>query len=370
MAEGARIQSVDAVRQFRAALIKYAEVCNTALTSAEGDVDRIMGWLERDQTTFWAGQVRKRHEMVIRCEDAVRQKKLFKGSDGGTQSVVDEMKALQTAKRREEEALHKVEATKKAIQVLRKESQLYKGRVMRLATTVAADIPRAVHRLDRQVEQIEAYLSIQTTGRGLDLAKAIEAMGAGNAGTGPKSLVDRLRARTPTPEQRQVAVFVSPDAGHGLNQPWGVGTVADWQLKALGALSIERSLPEPDHRLVVHPGVWQLPKIYLERRPPTNDGDSGWYIGPAGEADPAPPAPDAPAVAYEMVRVGDVLAVRPDLAALLSLPTEVLAILDPGGPTNVYDAVGVDIWAIALIQAGDDGSDDKAAEAPAEAAAT
>ncbi len=188
MAEGARIHSIDAIRYFRAALIKYAETGNVALTSADSDIDRMLGWLERDQTTYWAGQVRKRHEHVIKCEDAVRQKKLFKGADGGTQSVVDEMKALQTAKRREVEAEQKVLTVKKAIAVLRKEGQLYKGRVMRLATTMSADIPKAVHRLDRQVEHVEAYLSIQTTGRGIDLAKAAESMAAGNAGGGPKSL--------------------------------------------------------------------------------------------------------------------------------------------------------------------------------------
>ncbi len=369
MAEGARIYSVDVVRQFRASLIKYAEVCNTALTSADGDIDRVLGWLERDQTMYWAGQVRKRHEHMIRCEEAVRQKRLFKGADGGQQSVVDEMKALQTAKRRKEEAEVKVVAVKKAIMILRKEGQLYKGKVMRLGTTVTADLPKAVHRLDRQMELIDAYLSLQTQGRGLDLAKAAELMAGGNAGGGPKSLLERLRARTPTAEQRQAAVFVSPDADHGVKQAWGAGAVADWQLKALGGLSIERSLPEPDHRIVAHPDVWQQPKIYVDRRDPTGEGDSGWYIGPASDADPAPPAPDAPAVAYVALRVGDVLAARPDLADFLSLPVGTLAILDPGGPTAVYDAVGVDVWSIALIKAGE-APEPTAEEKPAEAAAT
>ena len=349
MAEGARIQSIDTVRQFRAALIKYAEVGNTALTSADGDVDRVMGWLERDQATYWANQVRKRHEHMIKCEDAVRQKRLFKGADGGVQSVVDEMKALQMAKRRKEEAEVKVLAVKKAIQVLRKEGQLYKGRVQKLGTTMTADLPHAVHRLDRQMEQVEAYLSIQTTGRGIDLAKAAESMAAGNAG-GPKSTLDKLRERTPSAEQRQAAPFVTPGADHGVNQPWGVGTVADWQLKALAGLSIERSLPEPDQRIVAHPDVWPQAKVYLHRVDPTGEGDSGWYVGPAGDAEPAP---DAPPVAYEAMRVGDVIAARPDLADFLALPTGTVVVLDAGGPTAVYDAVGVDVWSIALIHAGE-----------------
>ena len=358
MPEGARIHSVDAIRQFRAALIKYAETGNVALTSADGEIDRMMGWLEREQSTYWAGQVRKRHEIVIRCEEAVRSKRLFKGADGTPQSAVDEMKALSVAKRRKEEAEVKVIAVKKAILVLRKEGQLYKGKVMRLGTTMASDLPKAVHKLDRMCEQVEAYLAIQTTGKGLDLVKSVESMMAGNGSSGPKSTLDKLRGRSPTVEQRLAAAFVSPGADHAVNQPWGVGTVADWQLKALAGLSIDRQLPEPDHRLVAHPGVWQQPKLYLHRLDPTGEDDTGWYVGPAGDAEPAAD------VVYEAMRVGAVLAARPDLTDLLSLPPGTLAVLDAGGPTAVYDAVGVDIWSIALIQAAEPPAPDAA---PAEA---
>ena len=85
MAEGARIYSTDALAIFRAALIKFAESGNSALTSADSDIERVIGWLERDQTTYWAGQVRKRHERVLQLEDAVRQKRLYKEIDGTTQ---------------------------------------------------------------------------------------------------------------------------------------------------------------------------------------------------------------------------------------------------------------------------------------------
>ncbi len=364
MAEGARIHSVDAIRAFRAALIKYAEGGNSALTSADSDIDRVMGWLERDQTTFWAGQVRKRHEFVIKCEDAVRQKRLFKGADGGVQSVVDEMKALTAAKRRKDEAEQKVLAVKKAVQVLRKEGQLYKGRVQKLGTTMTSDIPKAVHKLDRMCEQVEAYLQIQTTGKGLDLAKVAESMLSGLASSGPKSTLDKLRDRVPTAEQRLAAIFVSPGPDHAVNQPWGVGVVADWQLKALAGLGVAPAVPDPDHRIVAHPDVWQQPKLFLARLDSTGDDDTGWYVGPAGDADP--PAPEA-GVPYQAMRVGDVIAARRDLADFLSLPTGTLAILDAGGPTAVYDALGLDIWSIALIKAGDETPPDADAAPDAEA---
>ncbi len=97
MAEGARIHSVDALSIFRAALIKFAENGNVALSSADSDIDRVLGWLERDQLSYWAMQIRKRHEIVLKWEDAIRQKKLYKNIDGTTKSAVDEQKELQRA---------------------------------------------------------------------------------------------------------------------------------------------------------------------------------------------------------------------------------------------------------------------------------
>jgi len=100
MPEGARIYSTDALSIFRAALIKFAESGNVALSSADSDIDRVLGWLERDQTSYWAMQVRKRHAIVLQWEDAVRQKRLYKNVDGTTKSAVDEQKALQKANTR------------------------------------------------------------------------------------------------------------------------------------------------------------------------------------------------------------------------------------------------------------------------------
>jgi hypothetical protein len=172
MSETANIRSPDALRTFRAALIKFAEGAGTALASSDSDVQRTLTWLERDQTGYWSGQLRKRHEEVTRCEDAVRQKRLFKGPDGSTQSVVDEMKALARARQRREEAEAKTVAVKKAIALLRRESMLYKGRVQKLATTVQIEVPRAVHLLDQMLKYLEEYLSLQSNGGGLTGAAA------------------------------------------------------------------------------------------------------------------------------------------------------------------------------------------------------
>ena len=77
MATGARVESIEVLRRFRAALWKFAEAANLALGDAEGEVQRMVVWLETEQQTFWNHQVRSRTEAVTAAKEKVRSKKLF-----------------------------------------------------------------------------------------------------------------------------------------------------------------------------------------------------------------------------------------------------------------------------------------------------
>jgi hypothetical protein len=354
MAEGARIYSTEAIGYFRAALIKFAESGNSALTSADSDIERVIGWLERDQTTYWASQVRKRHERVLQLEDAVRQKRLYKNVDGTTQSAVDEMKMLQHAKRAEDEAVQKTVTVKKALQHLRKEAMMYKGRVQRLATSLQSDIPAAIHSLDTMMDHIDSYLQVQAAGEGINLGDSLEQIS--RAATSEKVGLERLRDQTPKPDQRESATFTIIGPDHAMRSPWKAGVMQEWQQKVLAGLGVDRILPDPDLRVVLHPDVWLNGKIYLERMDPTSEQDSGWYIGPANEN-----APQGDAPAYIAVRLGDIVQSRPDFADLLGMPTSTLIVMDSGGPAAMFDQLGLDIWSLALIKA----AEPAAAEPPA-----
>ena len=157
---GARVQSVDALKHFRVALWKFAELANVAIGDAESEVQRTVSWLQGEQQQFWQGQIRKRHEIVNRCKDAVRQKQLFKDSTGRTNSAVDELKALGIAQKRLAEAEQKLLNTKRHSAKLQKEMHMYKGAMQGFATAVASDLPNAVATLDRMVQSLEAYVSL------------------------------------------------------------------------------------------------------------------------------------------------------------------------------------------------------------------
>ena len=156
----ARVESIDAIRNFKRALFKFAEAANASLTDAEAEMGDMYRWLETEQRTYWSNNVRKSTELVSRCEDALRQKRIFKDSSGRTPSAVDEEKALAKAKRMKEIAEEKLEHVRRYAPKLQREIMLYKGQVTRFGTFVASDIPVAAAKLDKMADSLEAYVNL------------------------------------------------------------------------------------------------------------------------------------------------------------------------------------------------------------------
>ena len=158
----ANVQSIEAIANFKRALFKFAEAANAALTDAEADMVAVHRWLDHEQRVYWQNNVRKSTELVSRCEDALRQKRIFKDASGRTPSAVDEEKALAKAKRMKEHAEERLENVRRYVPRLAREIMLYKGQVQRFATFVAADIPGAAAKLDKMVDALEAYVNLSS----------------------------------------------------------------------------------------------------------------------------------------------------------------------------------------------------------------
>src|SRR6185437_8991160 len=181
MSRSAKVQDIDSLREFRSAMLTFAEKASTAIGEAEGEVQRITIWLENEATTHWASEVRKRHAVVMKAKEDLRYKQIFKSPTGGKQSTVDEEKALAVAMRRFQEAEQKVVNVKKWIRQLHKESHQYRGSVQRLATTVSVDVPLAAGRIARMIAALEGYVTLAAPNIAPEVAGSTDdAMGRGS----------------------------------------------------------------------------------------------------------------------------------------------------------------------------------------------
>src|SRR5437867_1364508 len=156
----ARVESVDAIKAFRRAWLKFADAAGVALTEAEADAVETLRWLETEQRSYWQNQVRKSTDLVSRCEEALRHKRIFKDASGRTPSAVDEEKALAKARRMLDHATERQENVRRAVPRLQREIMLYKGQAQRLVTFVGGDIPTAAAKLDKMIGTLEAYVNL------------------------------------------------------------------------------------------------------------------------------------------------------------------------------------------------------------------
>ena len=179
MATGAKVHDTEAIRLFRAALVKFTENVSIALVDGEHEVTRKINWLQSEADQFWQAQVRKWQEEVSRAIDAVRQKRIFKDSLGRQQSTVDEEKHLKICRLRLDEAETKLKNTRRWARDLQREHLLLRGGIQRLATMASADLPQALAVLDRVTASLQAYMDAAPT----EVASSAEGTAAGSGMT-------------------------------------------------------------------------------------------------------------------------------------------------------------------------------------------
>jgi hypothetical protein len=336
----AKVENSEALKEFRTRLVKFAEVVQVALADSEGEVQRVMVWLETEASTYWSGQMRKRHEAVEKAKDAVRQKKLFKSPSGSTQSAVEEEKMLRMAQKKFEEAEEKLKNVKRYTPRLQKEISIFKGGIQRLATTVSSDVPMAIGRLDRMVAAIEAYAALSVSGGGSDdggaslFANMARALGEMEGGGGGPRLPDfkPMRQKTAAVDRKAAA------PGDVRLETWADGMITEGERELFSKLSSDRHSPDAAARVVVEAGAWQAKQIYLERVAVDGEdpADSGWYVARADGTDGTDGNVSMP--------VGDLLQSRADLKEVLTLPAGYLVLIGEGGVTTILDDKGKDVW--------------------------
>jgi hypothetical protein len=335
MAHGANANP-EALAMFRVALIKFQELCSAALGDAESDIQRTITWLENDQFSYWATQIRHRQDALARANEAYRQKKLFKDSSGKMASAVEEQKQVTKCQMQLDEAMQKMAATKSWAKRLQKELMLYKGQIQRFQTTITSDVPGATAHLGALIHTLQEYQAMAEPGRDASIPAELAAyfsgggeggMSRGTAGGArPPPPYAHLRRRTPSPPSRAVlpAMAKAPDKWAAAQLPEG----------GLETLQLEWAAPAATDRLIATRDAASGEEIFLERIKGAAAGDSGWYIGRIAVT-------ESPA---EAIQTGDLLAVRPDLERLLMLPVGYLVVIEAGGIAAVLNERDENIW--------------------------
>ncbi len=161
MADGARIQSIDALGRLRSYLLKWADEVRTGVSNADADVRRTADWLEHQQPAHWSMQLAKRQRAFEEAKQELSKKLYGVTSRDNPPSTVYERKMLQRAKASVLEAEEKLKALKQWRVKYAKESQAYFGSTANARHLPDAVVPKAAAYLDALRDHLERYIAVQ-----------------------------------------------------------------------------------------------------------------------------------------------------------------------------------------------------------------
>jgi len=149
----AHVTSLEALESFRASLIVYLSKARPALEEVSADVQRMRGWLESDQRTHWANEVRRRSQVLQEAQQALFSAKLSTFREAGS---VEQL-MVHRAKRALDDADAKLRTVKQWNRVFDNSTAPLVKQMEKLHTVLAHDMVAAVAFLTQAIATLDAY---------------------------------------------------------------------------------------------------------------------------------------------------------------------------------------------------------------------
>jgi hypothetical protein len=158
MSRSANVLSVQALKDFKNAMINFGEEARNALSGVDMELRRMRDWLERDQLGYWQAQVKRRSEEVMQARSDLHRRKITQqGSDAV--SDAEQKEALREATRRLRVAEDKVALIKRLIPALQRAIAEYHSHSQPLGDHLSGGFERSLASLERMIAALDAYLA-------------------------------------------------------------------------------------------------------------------------------------------------------------------------------------------------------------------
>lgn len=343
MTDAARLSNVNAISEFRAAVISFIEDANKALLEADIEWQRTANWLRNEQPAYWNQQLRRRQDALEQARTDLRRI-LLSVVDGRPPSAIEQKKAVAVAEARLAEAQEKLKNVQRWSRLLEREGAEYKGLAQQLSTALEADLPRAIALLGRLSESVEAYLAVQppsteerTGAEGREDASAARAA--------ETALRDRYPLPLNRPHRAAVRARLTELAREHRHAALSAVEISEQAPRLspvegahLEALDLPRQTTDPNEHIIIEPSAFDGGPLVLFRAEIEDDAgvNRPWTIG-STRLTIAPGS----ALVTPLFRL---LQERPDLQPIFSLGAGVMIVLHARGVSSVHNALDTARW--------------------------
>lgn len=163
MSRGARVTSIDAVRELREAFSDFGKEAREHLAAADATLRRTSDWLN-DRLKHWQRELRVRQEEMARAKSELYRREQMK-KQGIAPGTADQEKAFRVAQARAKEAEDKIKNCRRWGPQWQHALNEYQGAIRALHNALNLNLVHALNVLDNKLAALEAYLAIAPPSR-------------------------------------------------------------------------------------------------------------------------------------------------------------------------------------------------------------
>jgi hypothetical protein len=158
MQQAARVLSVEALEEFRAALDHFVEIGKDALGVNDMEVQRAAAWLD-EQLKHWQKELRGRQEEFVVAKNNLKRRQIMK-INGRPPDCTEQEEAFELARRRVREAEEKLANCKRWVPLLQRETDQYLAHVRHLSGVLEIELPRFSGNFKQRIAALYAYVQM------------------------------------------------------------------------------------------------------------------------------------------------------------------------------------------------------------------
>ena len=160
MAQAANVRSLEALREFRVALIKFIDKAKRAVSTSDSEVMRTQMWLDSHQPAHWKRELRKSEERLNQAKSELFRATISQPDN--PRGPTDQVRLVNRRKAEIEHAKLKYEKTKRWSRMFERSTNEYRGSISPLSSALDGTAHKAVVLIERSIATLESYLSSET----------------------------------------------------------------------------------------------------------------------------------------------------------------------------------------------------------------
>lgn len=161
MAKQANVRSLESLKDFRVALIKFIDKAKRAIATSDSEVMHTQIWLESNQPSHWIREIRKGEERLNQAKSELFRATISQPDN--PRGPTDQVRLVRKRKAEIEHAKKKLEQTKRWSRMFERSVNEYRGAISPLSSALDGSAHKAVVLIERAITSLEQYLATQTT---------------------------------------------------------------------------------------------------------------------------------------------------------------------------------------------------------------